>query len=144
MRTVASVEGSLTGIVRSRIASISWKIAVFAPIPSASDSTPTSVNPGESRSCRIPNRKSCQNDRIPIPPLLAPTGALSHEHRQVHQHKISVPSALLGFLCDMRVFCVRRGGFHVFDFDFVALTHHEAPSTDPTVPPVAPESNSPP
>src|SRR6202167_4179271 len=40
----ASSRGFPTGNGRSRMASISWKIAVFAPIPSASDSTATAVN----------------------------------------------------------------------------------------------------
>jgi hypothetical protein len=36
------------------------KIAVFAPIPSASDNTATVVNAGLKRSSRAPYRKSCQ------------------------------------------------------------------------------------
>jgi hypothetical protein len=40
------------------IESTSEKIAVLAPIPSASVSTAVSVNPGDFRSCRQPNLRS--------------------------------------------------------------------------------------
>src|SRR6266542_2520575 len=40
----------LTGSVRSRMASMTWKIAVFAPMPNARDRIATSVNPGLRRS----------------------------------------------------------------------------------------------
>ncbi len=43
MRTSVSSCGRSTGSVRSRIASSSWKIAVFAPIPSASDAIAASA-----------------------------------------------------------------------------------------------------
>ena len=50
------------------MASINWKIAMFAPIPSASESTATAVNVGFSRSCRSPKRKSPKN-RSMLPPI---------------------------------------------------------------------------
>jgi hypothetical protein len=34
------------------MASMSWKIAVLAPIPKASDKTAANVNPGLFRNCR--------------------------------------------------------------------------------------------
>ncbi len=42
--------GSLTGNERSITAFTNVKIAVFAPVPSASVSTTTTVNPGDLRS----------------------------------------------------------------------------------------------
>src|SRR5262249_19489687 len=54
----ASSCGFATGSARNRMASISWKIAVFAPIPRASDSTATAVNIGFRRSWRSPNLRS--------------------------------------------------------------------------------------
>jgi len=49
--------GSRTGRVRSRTALTKLKIAVFAPIPKASDKTATSVKPGDRRkplrACRV-------------------------------------------------------------------------------------------
>jgi hypothetical protein len=41
-----SLSGSVTGIDRSMMVSIRLKIAVFAPMPSASESTATSVKTG--------------------------------------------------------------------------------------------------
>src|SRR5260370_42706030 len=56
--TYASSCGFATGSARNRMASISWKIAVFAPIPRARDSTATNVNIGFRRSCRTPKLRS--------------------------------------------------------------------------------------
>jgi hypothetical protein len=39
----------------------SVKMAVFAPMPSASVTTATAVNAGSRRSIRSPKRMSCQN-----------------------------------------------------------------------------------
>ena len=52
--TETSSSGARTGSDRSIAASISVKIAVFAPMPSASDSTAMAVNPGLRRSMRTP------------------------------------------------------------------------------------------
>ena len=49
-----SSRGFWTGSVRRRIASTSSKIAVFAPMPNASDATATTANPGLFLSCRSP------------------------------------------------------------------------------------------
>jgi hypothetical protein len=46
------------GSGRSMIESTSEKIAVFAPIPSASVNTAVSVNPGDFRNCRNANFRS--------------------------------------------------------------------------------------
>src|SRR5216684_3043122 len=53
--------GSLTGNSLSRTALTKLKIAVFAPIPSASVSTATAVNPGFLLSMRRPYRTSSTN-----------------------------------------------------------------------------------
>src|SRR5947207_12166803 len=50
--------GSLTGSLRNKIWSISVKIAVFAPIPSASESVATMANSGLRRRPRMARRKS--------------------------------------------------------------------------------------
>src|SRR5437868_12676248 len=54
--------GSRTGNILRRIAFTSWKIAVFAPMPRASDSTATKLNPGLCFNCRSPYRTSCLID----------------------------------------------------------------------------------
>src|SRR5688572_32187016 len=51
------------------MASVSVKIAVFAPIPKASEVTATAVNTGDCRSIRNAYRTSCQIVvRLTIPP----------------------------------------------------------------------------
>ena len=50
--------GALTGSVRMRTASRSWKMAVFAPTPSASDRIATTANAGFKRSSRAPYFRS--------------------------------------------------------------------------------------
>ena len=53
MRVICtSRSGSFTGSVRSITALIRVKMAAFAPMPSASDSTATAENPGFRRSVR--------------------------------------------------------------------------------------------
>jgi hypothetical protein len=52
--TRTSAPGSRTGSARRIRLSTSVKIAVFAPIPSASEATATNVNPGLRRSTRSP------------------------------------------------------------------------------------------
>src|SRR4029450_1149492 len=51
-------DGSLNGSRRRKRSLISLKIAVFAPIPSASVRTATRVNPGDLRSWRRANLRS--------------------------------------------------------------------------------------
>ena len=54
MRTSTSSCGIATGSVRRRTASTSWKIAVLAPVPSASVRIATAANGGLRRSSRAP------------------------------------------------------------------------------------------
>src|SRR5580692_84920 len=56
---MARLLGSFTGSVRSRTASISWKIAAFAPMPSANVNTATTAKPGDFANILIAYRKSC-------------------------------------------------------------------------------------
>ena len=58
MRISASSFGRDTGSVRRRTASRSWKIAVFAPMPSASDRIATTAKPGVRRRRRTPYFRS--------------------------------------------------------------------------------------
>ena len=62
IRTSTICSGWRSGSVRRRTMSSSWKIAAFAPIPSASDRSATAANPGLRRSTRAPYRRSCQTD----------------------------------------------------------------------------------
>src|SRR5207249_3617115 len=59
--------GFLTGMVRRRIESMSWKMAVLAPIPRARVRTATRVKPGLRRRNRKACRKSRQNEAIASP-----------------------------------------------------------------------------
>jgi len=54
IRTSASSSGFRTGSERSRTAFNNWKIAVFAPMPSASVKTAINVKPGFFNSVRAP------------------------------------------------------------------------------------------
>src|SRR5213083_2856686 len=63
-----SRSGSGTAIGFQTAASIRLKIALVAPMPSASDRTATAVNPGERRSCRHayrPSATSSSSSRSP-------------------------------------------------------------------------------
>src|SRR5487761_803821 len=62
--TCTSCSGFCTGSIRSITVSIRLKIAVLAPMPSASVSTATAVKPGDLRNMRTPYRRSC--DRVSI------------------------------------------------------------------------------
>ena len=64
-KTRRSASGYGSG--RSRIALMTLKIAVLAPIPSASVATATSVKPGEFRSVRAANRTSRQSSSMVSP-----------------------------------------------------------------------------
>jgi hypothetical protein len=57
-RNSTSSPGFLTGNERSRKSFTRLKIAVFAPMPSASDTTATAVNAGLFRNCRSASLKS--------------------------------------------------------------------------------------
>src|SRR3989442_9062744 len=75
--TYASSCGFATGSVRNRMASINWKIAVFAPIPRASDITATAVNVGFRRSCRNPNLRSLISASIVLVLILRTTTSVT-------------------------------------------------------------------
>src|SRR6266849_2356945 len=81
--------GSLTGNSLSRTALTKLKIAVFAPIPSASVSTATAVNPGFLLSMRRPYRTSSTNSstrRQPHVSRAPPFRALPRSHLQMALH----------------------------------------------------------
>jgi hypothetical protein len=59
-KTRTSPSGSSTGSGRRRNALTALNIALFAPMPRASVTTATAVNPGVFQSIRNPYRKSCQ------------------------------------------------------------------------------------
>ena len=59
--TAISRSGAVNGSGRSSVASASAKIALLAPIPSASVSTATSANPGAAFICRAANRTSSRH-----------------------------------------------------------------------------------
>src|SRR5207244_12255102 len=67
MRIVASCWGFLTGMARRRTESISWKMAVLAPMPSARVRTEMMVKPGLRRRSRKAWRRLCQNEAISTP-----------------------------------------------------------------------------
>jgi hypothetical protein len=69
--TSASEPGSATGSVRSRTALITWKMAVFAPMPSASDRTATTVKLGLRRSRRAAYCTSWRSRSIHIQPHIS-------------------------------------------------------------------------
>src|SRR6266851_2101386 len=67
MRMVPNSWGFLTGIVRRRMESMSWKMAVLAPIPRERVRTATKVKPGLRRRNRKAWRRSRQNEVIASP-----------------------------------------------------------------------------
>src|SRR6266849_6592388 len=67
IRMVPSSWGFLTGMVRRRMESMSWKMAVLAPIPRASVRTATRVKPGLRRRNRKAWRRSRQSEVIASP-----------------------------------------------------------------------------
>jgi hypothetical protein len=67
--TVTSRDGSRYGSGRSSTALTTEKIAVFAPMPSASVSTATAVKPGFLRIVRTPNLTSCIRVSTKPPPF---------------------------------------------------------------------------
>src|SRR3954471_21511259 len=64
--SITSWSGRAMGSLRRRIWSISVKMAVFAPIPSASDRIATTANSGLRRRPRSANRRS---EKVAIPGL---------------------------------------------------------------------------
>ena len=64
------LSGFVTGNDLRRTAFTSVKKAVFAPIPSARESSATEVNPGLFRKSRTPYRRSCQSVSIFSPRIL--------------------------------------------------------------------------
>src|SRR5260370_136371 len=58
-RTAASLVGSATGRLRRRTASSNWKMAVLAPMPSASVRMAVAAKPQLLRSARHAKRRSC-------------------------------------------------------------------------------------
>src|SRR5439155_13772382 len=67
MRMVPSSWGFLTGMARRRTESMSWKMAVLAPMPSARVRTEMMVKPGLRRRRRKAWRRLCQNEAILTP-----------------------------------------------------------------------------
>ena len=66
VQTDTSCDGSSTGSGLSSTAFTSVKIVVLAPMPSASESAATMVNPGLFASSRAPNFRSWKNvDMLP-------------------------------------------------------------------------------
>src|SRR5437867_556356 len=74
IRMVPSSWGFLTGMVRRRMESMSWKIAVLAPIPRARVRTEMMVKPGLRRRNRKAWRRSRQNEVIASPCLYQTMG----------------------------------------------------------------------
>ena len=68
-QTNTNLLASLYGRLSSKTAFTTEKIAVFAPIPSASVRMATAANPGFFRSIRRPNRISCSRSASLSPPL---------------------------------------------------------------------------
>src|SRR5260221_6460947 len=66
--------GFLTGMVRRRMESMSWKMAVLAPIPRARVRTATKVKPGLRRRNRKAWRRSRQNEVIAFPLAVSDDG----------------------------------------------------------------------
>src|SRR6266567_6469657 len=64
---VPSSWGFLTGMVRRRTESMSWKMAVLAPMPRARVRTEMMAKPGLRRRRRKAWRRSCQNEAIASP-----------------------------------------------------------------------------
>src|SRR3982074_2805965 len=71
---VPSSRGFLTGMVRKRMESMSWKMAVLAPIPRARVRTATKGKPGLRRRNRKAWRRSRQNEVIASPLAVSDDG----------------------------------------------------------------------
>src|SRR6266478_457661 len=74
IRIVPNSWGFLTGMVRRRMESMSWKMAVLAPIPRARVRTEMMVKPGLRRRNRKAWRRSRQNEVIASPCLYQTMG----------------------------------------------------------------------
>src|SRR5271168_4915847 len=76
-------DGSSTGSGFRNTASVRVKMAVLAPMPSASDSTATNVNPGLRASVRKPYFRSCRSWSISVSrrmiALFAPGGSVERQ-----------------------------------------------------------------
>src|SRR2546426_9327279 len=66
-QTITSRSGSMNGSGLSNTAFTTLKIAVFAPMPSASETTAMNEKPGFFVSVRNPYRRSCQSVSIDSP-----------------------------------------------------------------------------
>src|SRR6266446_2064690 len=80
---VPSSWGSLTGMVRRRTESMSWKMAVLAPMPRARVRTEIMAKPGLRRRRRKAWRRSCQNEAIASPWQYKTTGGLKRHVRKL-------------------------------------------------------------
>src|SRR2546427_7802329 len=111
VHNMASRSGSLNGNGRSSTALTTLKMAVFAPMPSASVSTATAVKPGFFSNCRMANFRSfitqCLH-RIDSrrAPGGQPTGKQSYQEDQQYQAanggRISGPNSVKLAFDDVR------------------------------------------
>jgi hypothetical protein len=97
--------GSSTGSVRSTSALTRLKMALFAPMPSASDSTATAVKPGFLLSVRAANFTSCANcSTAPHPhiSLLASFSGVAFPNCRIARYRASsesIPSSWFSSAC---------------------------------------------
>src|SRR4051812_45575712 len=85
--TVTRRSGDGTGSVRSNKASTMLNIAVFAPMPSASDTTAAAETIGEARSARTACRKSCMAPPATRERTLAQVAIPAYERKHRPEHR---------------------------------------------------------
>src|SRR6267143_6739961 len=91
---VPSSRGFLTGMVRKRMESMSWKMAVWAPIPRARVRTATKVKPGLRRRNRKAWRRSRQSEVIAAPWQYQTTGG-----RECHEATVEKDGSTIDVQC---------------------------------------------
>src|SRR6266581_5931344 len=127
--------GSSYGKGRSNTALTTLKMAVFAPIPSASASTTINVIPGFFNNIRAPYRTSCQSVCI----FLLPDSRLpSVPHIRAWYLVLCVLFALYTFRVTSKA-CSIKETKHQDQSTKLVLIHISAPPTDRPWLPVAPE-----
>src|SRR5260370_16209430 len=94
--------GSGKGSGRSSTPYTTVNIAVFAPIPSASVKTATTVNPGLFASTRIPKRRSCQMVLISYLPALCSDARFL---RLLDDSAVKQMNGTLGEVCVTLIVC---------------------------------------